>query len=90
MISGNAIGEYLKKERRGGLPWLVITDADGKELISSNNEEGKNIGSPAAQWEVDHFMKMIRETRQHMSDDDLAALEKDLNIHAERIRTPPG
>ena len=89
MISGNEIGEYLKKERQGGLPWLVITDADGKELISSNNEEGKNIGSPAAQWEVDHFMKMIRETRQHMSDEDLAALEKDLNIHAERINTPP-
>ncbi len=88
MTGGQELGQKLQRGRAGGLPWLVILDASGKELISSNNQEGKNIGSPAADWEVAHFMKMMRETRQHMSDDDLADLAKDLNIHAQRILNP--
>ncbi len=88
MTGGQELGDKLQRGRVAGLPWLVILDADGKELISSNNEEGKNIGSPAADWEVAHFMKMMRQTRQHMSNDDIAGLEKDLNIHAERILNP--
>lgn len=89
MIHGQELSERLRKGRGGGIPWIVILDADGAELISSTNEEGENIGSPAAQSEVDHFVKMIRETSQHLSDQDLDAFEIDLNIHAARIRTPP-
>ena len=88
MTGGQQLGEELQQGRAGGLPWLVILDANGKELVSSNNEEGRNIGSPAADWEVAHFMKMMRETRQHMSDNDIAGLEKDLKVHAERILNP--
>lgn len=93
MNGGKELGDKLQRGRAGGLPWLVILDADGKELISSNTEEagheGRNIGSPAADWEVAHFMVMIGKTRQHMSDEDLANLGIDLQIHAERILSPP-
>ena len=89
MTGGEELGNKLQRGRAGGLPWLVILDASGKELISSNEEEGRNIGSPAADWEVAHFMTMMRQTRQHMSDDDIAGLARDLNIHAERILNPP-
>jgi hypothetical protein len=88
MNGGEELGNKLQQGRAGGLPWLVILDENGKELISSNEEAGRNIGSPAADWEVAHFMKMMRATRQHMSDEDIAGLEKDLNIHAERILRP--
>jgi len=88
MTGGKELGDKLQRNRAGGLPWLVILDQNGKELISSNEEAGRNIGSPAADWEVAHFMKMMRETRQHMSDEDIAGLETDLKIHAERILHP--
>lgn len=94
MINGKALGDLLQRGRAGGLPWLVILDASAKELISSNalegDKKGNNIGSPANDWEVAHFMDMIRKTKQHMSDDEAADLEKDLNIHAARILNPPG
>ena len=35
-------------------------------------------------------MDMMRQTKQHMTDDEVADLGKDLGIHAARILNPPG
>ena len=89
MVGGEQLGKRLQKERAGGLPWLVILDAEGKERITSNAEDGRNIGSPAADWEVAHFMQMIAATRQHMTDEEFETLGVDLQVHAARILSPP-
>ncbi len=51
--------DQMKKERSGGMPWIVILDGDGKELITSVGPEG-NIGCPVQPAEVDYFVTMIK------------------------------
>lgn len=65
--NGKQINDKLKGDRRGGLPWMVILDADGNELVSSNAQDGehdgKNIGGPRADWECAWFVEMLNRTR---------------------------
>jgi hypothetical protein len=90
MTHGKEINERLMRGRSGGLPWLVILDGGGKELISSNDPKNKdaNIGAPAQPDEIDHFLVMLKTTRQH--DADLAAIEADLRTFAKPYQRPAG
>jgi len=62
--NGKEINQRLQRGRAGGLPWMVILDGDGEEVVSSNAElpdhEGKNIGGPRAEWECAWFVEMLR------------------------------
>lgn len=90
MTHGKEINERLKGARQGGLPWLAILDNEGKELISSNDPQhnGANTGAPVQPTEIDHFLVMLRTTRQHATDDDLAAIESDLREFAKPYQRP--
>ena len=59
MEGGQAMFDQMKKERSGGMPWIVILDGDGEELITSVGPEG-NIGCPVQPAEVDYFVTMIK------------------------------
>ncbi|MCB9878061.1 MAG: hypothetical protein H6835_10710 [Planctomycetes bacterium] len=65
--NGKQVNERLQKGRKGGLPWMVILDADGEELVTSNAEleghEGANIGGPRADWEQAWFVEMLRRSK---------------------------
>jgi hypothetical protein len=67
----------LRPKAQGGIPWVVILDADGKPLINSDAPEG-NIGNPSEPKEVEHFEKMLGTTAQHMSDAEIKILMADL------------
>lgn len=61
----NAGGEELLDKLGGknqGIPYFAILDANGKSLITSNPNKDKpgNIGYPAAEAEIAHFMKMLK------------------------------
>jgi hypothetical protein len=90
MTHGKEINERLKQTRKGGLPWLAILDGGGKELISSNDpkNEGANTGAPMEPSEIDHFLVMLKTTRQH--DADLAAIEAELRTFAKPYQRPAG
>jgi thioredoxin-related protein len=60
-----------------GIPWMVILDSTGKTLASSVGSSG-NIGYPYQQPEIEHFIGMLRETRQNLSDADLDQMQNDL------------
>ncbi len=87
MSGGKELASKLRKQTRGGIPWMVILDSAGKPLITSDGEKG-NVGCPAQPHEVAHFNHMMRQTRQHMSDADLATLAVDLEVFAQRFRRP--
>jgi hypothetical protein len=91
MTHGKEINERLMHGRSGGLPWLVILDAGGKELISSNDPKhgGGNIGAPAQPDEIDHFLVMLRTTKQHATDADLTVIEQELREFAKPYQRPP-
>lgn len=77
MPEAQELVDELREKKEGGIPWMVILDADGKELITSDAESG-NIGHPGEPESQEHWLKMLTSTRQRLTDDDLAALMKPL------------
>ena len=77
MPEAQELVDELREKKEGGIPWMVILDADGKELITSDAESG-NIGHPGEPESQKHWLKMLTSTRQRLTDDDLAALMKPL------------
>jgi len=61
MEGGQGMFDQMKKDRSGGMPWMVILDGDGKELTTSVGPEG-NVGCPVKPSEVDYFVEMIKST----------------------------
>ncbi len=91
--NGKAINGWLKGKRQGGLPWMVILDADGKEIVSSNAElegkEGKNIGGPRTDWECDWFAAMMDKSRgDKVTADEVAVMRADLEAYSAPKRRP--
>ena len=64
----------IKAGYRGGIPWMAILDADGQSLATSNGLKGENIGFPSSPPDIDYFLKMLKDTSQRLSDDDLQKL----------------
>jgi len=71
MEGGQVMFDQMKRERSGGMPWMVILNGDGKEMITSVGPEG-NVGCPVQPAEIDHFVTMI----QSSSSSDEQRLEK--------------
>ena len=67
---------YLPEGCQGD-PWVVILDGTGKTLATSVGPKG-NIGYPFQPEEIAHFVNMIRQTRQTLSDAELEAITADL------------
>lgn len=85
MEGGEKIFQDLKKGRSGGMPWMVMLDGEGEELITSVGPKG-NVGCPVEDHEIDYFVKMIKAS----SDADDALLEKisaAMKANAKKIRS---
>lgn len=82
--NGKEVNERLKGKRAGGLPWMVILGADGKEIVSSNAEPGGgNIGGPVAVDECAWFQAMLDKSRgERISAAELKAVIDDLEVYA--------
>ncbi len=87
MTSGKDLATELRAGKGGGIPWLVILDAEGKGLVNSDGPKG-NIGCPAQPHEIDWFVHMLKTTRQHTDDADLAAIEQPLRKYGEELTRP--
>lgn len=75
----NGSEEVMKRfrESHGGIPWFAILDGEGKVLATSDGPDG-NIGFPGEPAGIDHFVGMLKSTRQRLSDDDLTVLRQAL------------
>ena len=80
-MGGAELASRLRGDRQGGIPWIVITDATGQELVTSDGPGG-NVGCPVTEEERAWFLQMIDRTRQHMSEARRAGLEKALTQFA--------
>ena len=84
MTHGKEVAERLRGERRGGIPWMVILDAAGKELITSDGPKG-NVGCPMLPHERAFFIEMLEKTSQRMGKDGIALVKKALDAYAEKV-----
>jgi hypothetical protein len=73
MDRGRPVIERVRPKRDGGIPWLVIMDAHGQPLITSD-AEGGNIGHPSDADGIAHFEKMLRTGVRHLTDADIKSL----------------
>ncbi|WP_397570341.1 thioredoxin family protein [Schlesneria sp. T3-172] len=78
MSDGVKVSEAHRPPNANGHPWFIIMGPAGEVLATSVSDKG-NIGYPGATEEIAHFMKMLRDTRKSLTDEDLASLEVDLN-----------
>ncbi len=72
-VNGDEVVKRHCPEGRG-IPWSAILDAKGKVLADSDEPEGGNIGFPTSPRGIAHFEKMLRSTRQHMTDAELKTM----------------
>jgi hypothetical protein len=77
--------DRMKADRKGGLPWLIVVDDAGKELITGIGPKG-NIGAPVQPEECEHFVAMLRATKQRLTDDDVQTIAAELEAHAKPKR----
>lgn len=66
------------------LPFLVMTDADGKQIVNSelNGKKGADIGYPATAEDIDWYVEMLRRAAPQLSAQDLTATQKWLDDHS--------
>ena len=74
---GETVINKLRPKAEGGVPWMVILDADGKPLITSDGPRG-NLGYPGDAKDRPHFEKMLRTTSRHLSDTEIKTLLADV------------
>lgn len=85
---GKALNDRLKGKRSGGLPWSVILDADGKEIVSSNAEpKGGNIGGPVSPEECAWLVEMLkRSSGEKITEAELKVVAKALEAYSKPRR----
>ncbi len=77
MAEGKEVEHQLRDGKSGGIPWIVFLDGDGKPLVTSDGPHG-NVGFPAKPEEIAHFVGMLNQVKQHLTAEDVAALEASL------------
>ncbi len=85
MANGDEVAKKLRGTRTGGIPWIVMLDGDGAELISSDGPNG-NIGCPITVDECAYFMTMIEQTRQHAPAERVSEIQDALEAFAQPRR----
>lgn len=85
MDNGDKVLEELKGDRDGGMPWMVILDGEGNELITSTGPDG-NVGCPVEPNEIKHFVDMIRKSSD-ATDEQLQKITDAMNANAEKIKS---
>ena len=58
-------------DRQGGFPWMAILDPDGNIIVTSNAPDGRNIGSPQAVWEIEHWNTMMRKAAKRITEEEI-------------------
>jgi hypothetical protein len=61
-----------------GFPWMVVLRSDGSAVMDSTDPEKGNIGSPQAEWEIEHWNAMMRAAAQRITEDEIEYMGKTL------------
>lgn len=76
MKNGAEVALRLRGTAKGGIPWIVIVDSDGKALCNSDAPSG-NVGCPVTPEEAAWFFSMLERTKLSLSAKDFAVLKSE-------------
>jgi len=80
MVNGEQVASRLEPQGAGGIPWMVILDPSGKTLATSIGPGG-NIGYPYQPEEIEHFVTMLKATKNRLTDAEMESIVADLNAY---------
>jgi hypothetical protein len=83
MIGGKELLDSYPRSAKGGIPWFVFLQPDGKELADSIGPKG-NIGCPNTEEEIEDFLAIVKKIAVTLTDDDIASLRKSLLAHRKK------
>ena len=63
---------------------IAVLDGDGKELVTSNDPDGNNVGCPVTPDEIEHFVNMIKQSSD-ATEDELSAINDAIQAHNKKI-----
>jgi hypothetical protein len=78
-IGAREMMKELRDGADGGVPWWAILSENGKVLVTSNDEDGNNIGYPRSKSEQAHFRTMLEQTAIRLTADEITSLVDALN-----------
>lgn len=81
MDNAAAVAARLRDESSGGIPWFAVLDAQGRPAITSDGPEG-NIGYPAREHEIAHFLTMLERSAPRMTAAERATIREALEAAA--------
>jgi thiol-disulfide isomerase/thioredoxin len=77
MEGGKNVQARYRKSDNGGIPWMAMLDPQGNALITSDGPKG-NIGYPATNDEIAHFVTMLKACQQRMTNQEIDTLRDSL------------
>ena len=77
MSGGKEMSERFGVKEGDGIPYIAILDATGKKLADSHGDKG-NVGFPVEPFEIEHFMKIVRETAKALTPQQIATIRDGL------------
>ncbi|MFT4540666.1 MAG: hypothetical protein ACI841_000101 [Planctomycetota bacterium] len=83
-INGAAVAARLRGDRKGGIPWMIITSDTGAELITSDGPDG-NCGCPVTPQEIEWFITMIQRSKRTLSGKALVGIRAELQAYAKTL-----
>ena len=83
------IGKLRAGHDDGGIPWLVVLDAEGKEMVTSDGPKG-NIGCPVQPEEIAWFRTMLDRTKKRLTTAELDSIQQANEAFAKRVLTKRG
>ncbi|HZN41649.1 MAG TPA: hypothetical protein VFD82_22790 [Planctomycetota bacterium] len=73
----------------GGIPWLVVVDGEGKQIVTSDGPKG-NIGCPVQPNEIAWFRTMLERSRKRLTTDELDSIQQANEAFAKRVLAKRG
>lgn len=78
-IGGQEFFKTMKDGKNSGIPWFAFVDGEGKVLATAfDSPDGKNIGCPYTDEEIELFCSLIKKTSEQLKIEDIAFLRDSL------------
>ena len=77
-VGGQEMKTKYRGKEGGGIPWFMFMDSEGKVLVTSDDEDGNNIGCPYKDEEIAAFAIILKKAAPGISKKELEFLSESL------------
>jgi thioredoxin-related protein len=86
MPGASEVESRFAKPAQSGIPWFAFVNPGTGEVVANSTGPKGNIGFPAQDDEIEHFMGMVEKTAKHLGAPDLERLKETLVQEQKKIQ----